>query len=168
MANKKIIPVVDALKELYGKLGGTPEDVEDISTTTEIIQEITEVASPGGGGGGSLIVNFHYDSMEVDGAEYETMVGDKTFNEVFNAFTSGQNVIGKVISEDGNIDIYSVTSAIKEIIPSDEPGDEYRMFIYFVSSYGVDTEIETTYTDFVINGFDASVFNQNIYHIFFD
>ncbi len=55
MANKKIIPVVDALKELYGKLGGTPEDVEDISTTTEIIQEITEVASPGGGGGGGVI-----------------------------------------------------------------------------------------------------------------
>lgn len=73
MANKKIIPVVDALKELYGKLGGTPEavedisttaemlkgiyeamggtpeDVEDLSTTTELIQAIADVATPGGG-----------------------------------------------------------------------------------------------------------------------
>lgn len=56
MANKKIIPVVDALKELYGKLGGTPADVEDISTTTEIIQEIADVATPGGGGGGGGVI----------------------------------------------------------------------------------------------------------------
>lgn len=41
----------DALKDIYVTLGGNASDVEEVSTVTEMIQKVTEVASGGGGGG---------------------------------------------------------------------------------------------------------------------
>lgn len=49
MANK-ILPVADALKQLYQSLGGDDPEVLDMSTNTELIQEIAKVAEGGGGG----------------------------------------------------------------------------------------------------------------------
>jgi hypothetical protein len=49
----QILTVVDSLKQLYEAMGGTPSDVERISTVTEMIQELSEIAG-GGGGGGSV------------------------------------------------------------------------------------------------------------------
>lgn len=98
MANKKIIPVVDALKELYGKLGGTPEDVEDISTTTEMIQEITEVASPGGGGGGnsSLLLTYAYDEG--------VFTCDKTPSEILTAINNKKQILA-CLSEGSPVEV---------------------------------------------------------------
>ena len=50
MANK-ILPVADALKQVYTALGGNDDEVLDMSTNTELIQEIAGVAT---GGGSSL------------------------------------------------------------------------------------------------------------------
>lgn len=50
MANK-ILPVADALKQLYQSLGGDDPEVLDMSTNTELIQEIAKVAEGGGGSG---------------------------------------------------------------------------------------------------------------------
>lgn len=49
MANK-ILPVADALKQLYQSLGGDDPEVLDMSTNTELIQEIAKVATSGGSG----------------------------------------------------------------------------------------------------------------------
>lgn len=49
MANK-ILPVADALKQLYEALGGDDPEVLELSTNTELIQEIAKVASSGGSG----------------------------------------------------------------------------------------------------------------------
>ena len=164
MANKKIIPVVDALKELYGKLGGTPADVEDISTTTEIIQEIADVASPGGGGGGgsAMIVNFHYGSKEVSGTEYEAMIGDKTFNEVFTALNSGTIVVGKLADEEV-IQVFSAVSTYKHI-----GENSTAIYIYFLDCTGSDPAVEPIYMDFSTGGADPTILDQNIYHVFYE
>ena len=39
---------VDALKKLYATLGGSPETVEDISTISEMVEALAEVAQGGG------------------------------------------------------------------------------------------------------------------------
>lgn len=49
MANK-ILPVADALKQLYEALGGDDPEVLELSTNTELIQEIAKVAPSGGSG----------------------------------------------------------------------------------------------------------------------
>lgn len=43
---------VEALREIYGTLGGT-DDVSHISTVSEMVEKVAEVASGGGGGGGA-------------------------------------------------------------------------------------------------------------------
>ena len=48
MANK-ILPVAEALKQVYTALGGNDDEVLDMSTNTELIQEIAGVATGGGG-----------------------------------------------------------------------------------------------------------------------
>jgi hypothetical protein len=72
----KILTIADSLKGLYAKLGGTPADVEDTSTVTEMIQEITEVAGSGGSGGGLPEIT------SADNGKVLT-VGNKTTGEVF-------------------------------------------------------------------------------------
>ena len=39
---------VDALKRLYEKMGGEAEDVENISTIPDMIEELTSIAEPSG------------------------------------------------------------------------------------------------------------------------
>lgn len=82
----KILTVADSLKGLYAKLGGTPEDVEDTSTVTEMIQEITEVAGSGSGGGGGAF------KLTVGGTIADPTF-DKTGDEVIAAMKKGQPVI---------------------------------------------------------------------------
>lgn len=109
MANKKIIPVVDALKELYGKLGGTPADVEDISTTTEIIQEIADVATPGGGGGGGSTDIFTVGMTAETTEETVVVTLDKTWQEIFNAVNSNKFVVlvSHYFFDGGELNYYS-------------------------------------------------------------
>lgn len=44
---------VDALKQVYKTLGGAPADVEELSTVSEMVEKLANVA--GGGGGGDFV-----------------------------------------------------------------------------------------------------------------
>lgn len=73
MANK-ILPVIEPLKAIYKKLGGE-KDVENLSTTTELLQEIAEVTE-GGGGGSALPDVTSADNgkvLGVDNGEWEVV-----------------------------------------------------------------------------------------------
>ena len=74
--------VVETLRELYAKLGGT-DYVDDVSTVAEMIEKVTEVAENGGGGGGGssdfYVVNYNS----------ATQRADHTAKEIYDAYTSG-------------------------------------------------------------------------------
>lgn len=90
----KILTIADSLKGLYAKLGGTPADVEDTSTVTEMIQEITEVAGSGGGsgGGGAFVVN-------ITAADGETTI-DKSYAEILSAHQAGSIIFAQIEADD--------------------------------------------------------------------
>lgn len=84
MANK-ILPVADALKQLYTSLGGEDPAVLDMSTNTEIIQEIAKIAEGGGGGGSSdpypeydVIVKSNHSILGLTSENLELIKGDWT------------------------------------------------------------------------------------------
>lgn len=63
----EMFTTVQSLKGLYVKLGGNAADVAEVSTETEMIQKITDVASSGGGGGAKLVALNEYVGIS-DGA----------------------------------------------------------------------------------------------------
>ena len=84
----KILPIAEALKKIYIKLGGDSAEVLDMSTTTELIQEIAELPL-GGGGGGAFIITV----TSVIGDDGTTYTADKTYREALNAILEHKNII---------------------------------------------------------------------------
>ena len=114
----KILPIAEALKKIYIKLGGDSAEVLDMSTTTELIQEIAELPL-GGGGGGGLVVTI---TAEIVGDD-PVLTGDKTYSEIMTALNNGTNPVGifdltsmnqgthtgffsYYLKEDGDLEIY--------------------------------------------------------------
>lgn len=88
----------DALKDIYVTLGGNASDVEEVSTVTEMIQKVTEVASGGGGGGDfttvscTIIVTDTYDDYQcfAHGATIATVPGYGDFIGLIMPTAKGQ------------------------------------------------------------------------------
>ncbi len=72
----------DALKQIYEALGG---DEEITGTNLDALKAIATVAGSGGGGGGGLVVH----GTEVE----DKFVLDKTWQEIYDAASSGQSVV---------------------------------------------------------------------------
>lgn len=81
MANK-ILPVADALKQLYTSLGGEDPAVLGMSTNTELIQEIAEVA--GGGGGYDIIISTTEFSNDLTDYTFEKFDMDSLVQKLRN------------------------------------------------------------------------------------
>ena len=88
----KILPIAEALKKIYIKLGGDSAEVLDMSTTTELIQEIAELPLGGGGGGGNTLVVNSTPIMEDEEIVGYTL--DKNYSEIKTALLNGMYIQG--------------------------------------------------------------------------
>ena len=80
--------VNDALKMLYEKMGGTA-DVSGVTTSSEMIDYIEDVAGSGGGGGS--VEDFSITATwDVEAERYYL---DKTWKEIKDAFVAGNRCI---------------------------------------------------------------------------
>lgn len=102
MANK-ILPVADALKQLYQSLGGDDPEVLDMSTNTELIQEIAKVAEGGGGAGLPEVTEAdngrvlgvddgEWKAVELNDVVYVTLDNQGDYNLVFGTDGTGEAV----------------------------------------------------------------------------
>lgn len=74
----------EALKLLYKKLGGTA-DVESITSISDMVDLIEDVAGGGGGGASGLVVNLVRDETVMPPSTYL----DKNYTEITTAILTG-------------------------------------------------------------------------------
>ena len=83
--------IVDALKQIYSAYGGTG-DLSEADTISEMIDEITKVASSGGGGGGSSdFTTAELTVTNTDKSKFVVIHGtllDEEFYDIYGGFTT--------------------------------------------------------------------------------
>lgn len=125
--NKKgdlVMTVNDALKMLYEKMGGTA-DVSGVTTSSEMIDYIEDVAGSGGSGGaGGVYVET---TLNVAGQYEVEYVSTTTAAAVITALQAGSSVVFHVPASDYQFEMYL---AIWGYIPENNTNDSDAKFLF--------------------------------------
>lgn len=84
--------IVEALKKLYTKLGGSAADVANIDLNAEMVDKIADVAGGGSGGGVFVVTATNEDDV---------ITFNKTWQEVHDALSNNIPVFVRVSVDDG-------------------------------------------------------------------